>query len=321
MSTDSDHAGSAEDGDAKDWIEPPPGTADLPRLSPSALNRFLGCEYRTHLDILERRGELGEERRPPRLNLLFERGERHEDAVVEGLKAEGLDVLSLDDPEASVEQRAHRTVEAMREGRDVLHQACFANGEWVGYPDFLIRVKEPSDLGPWSYEVHDAKMGRHARPSHVFQLLFYTDELERIQGVRPERMHLMLGDGERPELAPSDFEAYSAVVRDAFTARYAQLAAGDDPVYPYPVAACQFCHWWHVCERKRRDDDHLSLVANLHRAQGLKLERAGVRTLPALAAVDHATPIPRMPADTSSSCAMSNGAKSVTGMPRRWRRW
>jgi len=133
---------------------------------------------------------LDEERRPPRLNLLFERGERHEDAVVKGLKAEGLDILSLDDPEASVGQRAHRTVEAMREGRQVLHQACFANGEWVGYPDFLIRVDHPSALGPWSYEVHDAKMGRHARPSHVFQLLFYTDELARIQSVRPTRMHL-----------------------------------------------------------------------------------------------------------------------------------
>ena len=56
--------------DARDWA-----AQDGPRLSPSALNRFLGCEYRTYLDILERRGELDAEPRPPKMELLFERGD------------------------------------------------------------------------------------------------------------------------------------------------------------------------------------------------------------------------------------------------------
>ena len=45
-----------------------------PKLSPSALNRFLACEYRTYLDMLERRGELNAKRRPPEMQLLLERG-------------------------------------------------------------------------------------------------------------------------------------------------------------------------------------------------------------------------------------------------------
>ena len=53
-------------------------------LSPSALNRFLACEHRTYLDIRERRGELKGLRLPPDMSLLFERGDRHEDAVVAG---------------------------------------------------------------------------------------------------------------------------------------------------------------------------------------------------------------------------------------------
>ena len=89
---------------------------------------------------------------------------------------------------------------AMRGGREVIHQGCFVRDGWVGYPDFLIRVDEPSDLGAWSYEVYDAKLGSQPQPGHIFQLLFYTDELTRIQGRRPERMHLMLGDGERPRV-------------------------------------------------------------------------------------------------------------------------
>lgn len=106
--------------------------SSIPHLSPSALNRFLGCEQRTFLDILERRGALDEERRPPKLRLLFERGERHEQLVVEGLLEAGHDVLSLDDPDASAATRARRTLQAMRAGREVLHQACFLNDGWVG---------------------------------------------------------------------------------------------------------------------------------------------------------------------------------------------
>ena len=148
-------------------------------------------------------------------------------------------------------------------------RAVFARDGWLGFPDFLIRVDEPSDLGAWSYEVYDAKLGSHPQPRHIFQLLFYTDELERIQGRRPERMHLMLGDGTTPAFAPDDFAAYAARVRAQFEARYAELAGADpDPAYPYKVGECQFCHWWKVCRDRRRDDDHVSLVANLHRGAG-----------------------------------------------------
>jgi uncharacterized protein len=271
----------------------------LPHLSPSALNRFLGCEHRTWLDLLDRRGELDAERRPPRMEHLFERGMRHEEDVVDGLVAEGRDVLSLEDPDADPETRAARTLVAMREGREVLHQACLIDDGWVGYPDFLVRVDEPSALGGWSYEVHDAKLGRHPQPRHVFQLLFYTDALERLQGLRPARMHLMLGDGEHPAFHPDDFTAYAAIVREQFAGRLGELAGPDPrPAYPYPVSACQFCHWWHVCEQRRRDDDHLSLVAGLHRGQGLRLEATGVHTVTQLAALPETTVVPRLAAST-----------------------
>ncbi len=74
---------------------------DRPALSPSALNRFLACEHRTYLDIRERRGELKGLRLPPDMSLLFERGDRHEDAVVAGLMADGLDLVALEDEHAS----------------------------------------------------------------------------------------------------------------------------------------------------------------------------------------------------------------------------
>src|SRR3954454_15684235 len=272
--------------------------SDERHLSPTALNRFLGCEHRTYLDLLERRGELDAERRPPKLQLLFERGERFEAGVVRDMEGNGRDVVSCE--AGTNAERAAKTIAAMREARELIHQGCLGRGGWVGYPDFLVRVDDlPSDLGDWSYEVHDAKMGSEPKPDHVFQLLFYTDELERLQGVRPRRMHLILGSGERPWFDPDDFSAYAARVLAQFEARYAQLAGPTpDPAYPYPAAACEFCPWWQVCVDRRRKDDHLSLVANLQRGQGLKLEAVGVREVRALAGLSEDTVVPRLPNKT-----------------------
>jgi uncharacterized protein len=265
-------------------------------LSPSALNRFLGCEHRTYLDILERDGRLDAERKPPPMELLFERGRRHEEEVLAGLRDEGCDVLSLDDPDADPQDRAARTEQALAAGVQVVYQGCFAHDGWLGFPDFLIRTDEPSALGDWSYEVHDAKVARHPSPRHVFQLLFYCDELERLQGRRPAHMHLILGDGENAALRPDEFSAYGAVIAERFEARYAQLEHGAAPAYPYRVGACDFCHWWQHCETRRRRDDHLTLVAGLWREQGLTLEGAGIATVGDLAALaDDATLPPIAP--------------------------
>jgi predicted RecB family nuclease len=270
----------------------------VPKLSPSALNRFLACEYRTYLDMLDRRGELDAKRQPPQMQLLVARGETFEEDVLGRMIAEGLRVISLEDPAVSREERAERTVAAMRDGYDVIHQGCFVNDGWVGYPDFLIKVDELSDLGGWSYEVHDAKLGGHARPAYIFQLLFYTNELERLQGHRPQRMHLILGNGERQGFPPEDFEAYAARVRAAFLMRQAELETGAEPAYPYPVGECAFCPWWHVCRDKRREEDHISLVANLQRRQGLRIEDQGIHDIPALAGLEDTIVIPKLSKDT-----------------------
>jgi uncharacterized protein len=205
--------------------------------------------------------------------------------VLAHYRARGLDIAEI--PEnGSTADRAAATESAMREGHDVIYQACFRHDGWIGFADFLVRVDEPtSSLGVFSYEVEDAKLAREPRPAYVFQLLFYDREVTRIQGVRPRRMHLILGDGERESFPPEEFEAYGDEVRTGFAARRAELTAGTgDPVaYPYKVADCGMCAWWAHCDARRRADDHVSLVATLARSQAIKLDAAGVSTVGALA--------------------------------------
>ena len=274
-----------------------PETRATRPLSPSRLNAFLGCDYRAWLDVRVERGELQEPSIPrPDAKLLQDRGMRHEERFLDALRAAGRDVVSL--AGAGRQEAALRTEAAMDEGREVIHQACFADGGWVGFADFLVRVDAPSARWGWSYEVYDAKLARDAKPNYIFQLLFYTEQVERLQGAPSKRMHLILGDGEHRSFRPEDFSAYAAQVREHFLARRAELADGAEPVYPYPVADCDFCPWWRHCADKRRDEDHLSLVALLQRSQGVKLEAEGVRSVADVAAVDEDVRVPGLPSAT-----------------------
>ena len=266
-------------------------------LSPSQLNAFLGCEYRTWLDIQVGRGLEVQKVHSADAEMLAEQGVRHEQQFLQSLKDSGLDVVELH-AETSEEQ-AHQTEEAMAAGREVIHQACFRHGDWTGYADFLIRIEEPCATWEWSYEVHDAKLARSPKPDYIFQLLYYTREVERLQGgTRPLRMHLILGDGERPPFEPAEFDAYAAQVVTHFLDRRQELEDGSSPSYPYPVEDCDFCPYAMHCDGKRRADDHLSLVALLQQGQGRKLEDAGIATMTALAETAPAMVIPRLSSQT-----------------------
>ena len=254
-------------------------------LSPSDLNNFLACGHRTALDLRRSRGEIELRRIPrPDAELIAERGRLHEAEFLARLVGEGQDVATIESDQGTA-VAARATEEAMRAGRDVIYQAAFQDGGWRGYADFLIRVDTPSALGEWSYEAYDTKLATHPKPYFVFQLLFYSEQVERVQGRAPERMHVVLGTREVHTLRPRDFAAYARHVRERFVSALRAYDAGAAPPYPYPVEHCSYCDWWRRCRRKRRADDHLSLVAFLSRAQGVRLEDAGVRTVAGLAAL------------------------------------
>jgi predicted RecB family nuclease len=81
--------------------------------------------------------------------------------------------------------------------------------------DFVVRLYDGS------YEVVDTKLARHARPAHVLQLCFYTEEVARIQGRFPGAMHVVTGTGERESFRPDDYMAYYRRLRQRFLAAVA----------------------------------------------------------------------------------------------------
>ena len=250
-------------------------------FSPSDLNHFLECEHRVQLD---RRADATMLRggRDPHADLLAAKGAEHERTWLERFERDGHDLASIDLTDRDWAQASADTIAAMRAGAGVIYQGVFADGDWHGISDFLVRVDRPSRLGAWSYEAWDAKLARQTKPYFVLQLCYYTEQLARIQGVEPDAMCVVLGTGQVDRLRYRDFASYYRVVRRQF------LEAEGDATYPYPVAHCRLCEYAAACEATWHADDHLSLVAGIRRDQVERLNDANVRTVEQLSAMDPA---------------------------------
>src|SRR5205823_12560383 len=81
------------------------------------------------------------------------------------------------------------------------------------------------------------------KPTYVLQLCFYSAGVAAIQGVPPERMHVLLGIGEQRALRYDDFAAYYGRVRAGFEAAIDAPPATE----PYRVDHCSLCQFRGVC--------------------------------------------------------------------------
>ena len=261
--------------------------------SPTDLVAFLGCQHATVLDLRQ----LSE---PPAARsfsetdqLLAQKGQEHEAAFLQSLKQAGKAIREI--PKGlSSDERIALTDQAMQAGADVVYQAALAGGRWAGFADFLIKTATPSHLGSFSYEALDTKLARHPDAKHLIQLGVYSDLIAARQGLAPELAHLVLGDGSQHSFRVRDFAAYVRHAQQRLE-QFVQAPPADS--YPEPCAHCAHCHWHDRCTQQWVDDDHLSLVANMHRGQADKLKHAGIKSLTVLAQTPAGSRVPELNPD------------------------
>jgi len=263
-------------------------------VSPNDLTGFLECAHLTQQELRAARGEIERpHRQDPELDVLRRRGLEHETRYLEKLREAGKRIVEFSLPLGSLAALAEahaRTVGALRDGPDVIYQGTFFTNRWRSHPDFLLRVPRPSKLGPYSYEVADAKLARKAKAAAVLQCCVYAEQLASVQGVDSDYIQLILGDGTQEQLRLKDYWAYYRSVKRRFeeTVGLSRSPSGDGSgrlaTYPDPVDHCRICRWLDVCEARRRQDDHLCLVAGMRRDQTRRLHLAGIRTVAQLGA-------------------------------------
>ncbi len=161
------------------------------QLSASDLVGHLNCGHLTELDLDVVSGTLKKpEVWDPLLEILRERGHRHEQEFVAHLKDQGLHTVSIEGVDIT-DDFVLQTREAMESGADVITQAALRHERWSGRADILRRVEKPSRLGAWSYEVIDTKLARETKAGSVLQLCLYADLLEKLQDFAPELVYIV----------------------------------------------------------------------------------------------------------------------------------
>jgi uncharacterized protein len=274
------------------------------------LTGFLACR---HLTTLERLAADGKIWRPhvedPMLEILKERGLAHERAYVEHLAAGGRRVVVIERGADALE----RTLAAMRDGADVIVQARLEYGAWAGWADVLLRVSGQSRFGGFRYEPVETKLATETKGATLVQLCLYASLLSELQGAPPERLRVVVpGVGfAAEEFRYDELSAYFRLVQRMFEAEIeAPLPASGDaaPTYPEPIAHCDVCNWSSICHGRRVKDDHVSLVAGIHKTQRQELVSWGISTLADLAAVP--LPLPRKP-ERGSATALERACEQA----------
>ena len=216
--------------------------------------------------------------------LLRDRGNVHEKACLAALKDAGKRIMDISPkaPDESFAAFVQRVGNPFNDADwDVLYQMPLIHDGMRGTADFIERVVD-DETGAVTFEPIDSKLTRkEAKPGHVLQLCFYSDGIEALTGVAPERMHIWLGSGHLETLRINEFRPYWRRLRQRLAL---DLKSGPRTVTePEPCAHCQFCEFNPVCDKQWREERSTVLVARIRKAERSELTTSGVTTIDTLA--------------------------------------
>lgn len=250
-----------------------------------ALNRraaALGDLHESHaLEAYERRFGAHEPGRPGGVAVVA----RPEDAR---------DPVALDAAQAT-------TLAAIADGADVVFQATFFDGAFVGFADFLLRSPDGGDGGgspdgspdgggspdgegdgSGGWTVADTKLARRARVSALMQVAAYADALSSLGVPLAPEARLLLGDGTESVHPLAEILPVHRIRRARLDALVAERLAASGPVaWGDPeVRACGRCA---ECTAQVEATRDVLLVGRLSGPQRARLLAADVSTIDALA--------------------------------------
>ncbi|WP_072806920.1 TM0106 family RecB-like putative nuclease [Rhodococcoides yunnanense] len=249
--------------------------------SASDLSAAAVCEYamlRT-LDAKLGRIEAVPSAPDPMLERTSALGFAHERRQLEALQAKfGSGVSIMPRPERTELALADAnaaTIETAHWGYDVLYQATFFDGRFLGFCDFLLK----EDRG---YSVYDTKLSRHARVPALLQLAAYADALENNGIEVADRLHLMLGDGSTTDHARKDLLPVYRRQRAHLEEIIDEHVADGDPA-EWGDPRYSMCGRCEMCDEQVVARDDLLFVAGLNGGQRAHLNAAGITTVVELA--------------------------------------
>ncbi|ANF33292.1 DNA helicase [Leifsonia xyli] len=252
--------------------------------SASDLTEASKCEFaflRT-VDVKLGRLEKTEEIEDPMYVRSSRMGDEQEHRILERYRERfGAGVVEIERPPQltadSLAEAVRLTSEAFARGAEVVFQATFFDGAFVGFADFVVRLPDGR------YRVQDSKLARSARVTALLQLAAYAEQLRRMGVEVDDTVELLLGDGSVSEHSLADIEPVYRKRRARLLTIIAEHVADSGPVAwgdpRFTVdGRCD------TCDAEVQATRDVLLVAGMRVTQREHLLAAGLGTIDALAA-------------------------------------
>lgn len=179
----------------------------------------------------------------------------------------------------SLREAHNETINTLRSGADVIFQATFFDGSFLGFADFIVRQPD----GSWA--VWDTKLARHARVSALLQVAAYADQLQAENIKVHPITTLVLGDGTHSTHRIDEILPVFRAQRARYLKMINQHRALSTPAEwnSDDIRVCGRCDYCATQVQTTRD---VLLVANMTMVLREKLRRQGVYTIDQLAQLE-----------------------------------
>ena len=258
-------------------------------FSPTMLRRYLSCKYKIFNEINEEKLKLKRIELKTNDKLRIERGNIHEKEYFKELKKKFKKTLNLKDQKLTKEEKISKTVQAMKEGFEIIFGGWIKREKWSGEFDFLIINKDQkSKFGDYSYEVIDTKYSNKPKPDHIIQLGSYTFMLEATQGVLPKKFIIVLKNMVQEEVQVHQVNQFFKKTRENYEKFIETLV---NKTKPEKCSACETCEWLDRCENIWKKEDNLNQVGGLTKVHLKKLLNIKMDTATKLSKQDENKPL------------------------------
>ncbi len=248
-------------------------------FSPSDLTKFMESPFASwmeHLTIIHPDLIPSPDESDELLDVLHDMGNQHESEVLAEFETKGLTIANLRKRSDSYQA----TIDAMKNGADVIYQAHLELLPFKGYADFLIKVPGKSIFGDYCYEIWDTKLAKSVKAYFLVQLCCYAEMLGVMQQKRAEHITIILGNKEQKRFRLNDYFYFYQNLKQKFLSEHLHFEPNK---CPDPASSRSWGRWSTYAESLLLKADHLIQVATITSGQIKKLNKAGINTMTALA--------------------------------------
>lgn len=254
-------------------------------LTATDLFNYAKCSHRPYMDFHGDQSLKVEIH--PLVKLLWESGVQYEAKMMESFKKDNPDksFAEIAPNQPLSEELFLQTKQAMQSGCDYIYQSVIMSGNLAGRPDLLVKTNGASDFGDYHYVPMDIKLAHvedsqdddneKVKKEHQWQIYFYGDILEKVQGVRPQYGYIFKTKSRKLSIdlhKPND--QYQNDLQKLLSYQNKENAFSE----PALNANCKMCEWKSACKDWIVKNNDCTQVYYVGGAMQQGLRKLGIKT-------------------------------------------